>query len=219
MKLPWISDKDLDKAVNTMVSRVKDSIKKVDKRMETNVIDPFSSILIASSMKVSSLNVLQLLQKNASILSSISNSLGFFHQKVLSSFEGWENHDAGYDLENKSKRIVAEIKNKHNTMNASNKDKVISDLDTAVQQKGKGWKGYLVIIIPKKSGRYNTRLPVKRDVFETDGNSFYDLVSGRKNTLRELFLFLLDILPERLDWEKCPEVIEYCKSVWRDDIS
>ena len=67
----------------------------------------------------------------------MSNAIGTFHQSVLGSVEGWLNHDTGYDLENPSRKLIAEIKNKHNTMNQQNREKVISDLDTALKQKGR----------------------------------------------------------------------------------
>ncbi len=47
--------------------------------------------------------------------------------------------------------MLAEVKNKHNTMNQSNRNQVIDDISTAVRQKGRGWQGYLVTIIPKTS--------------------------------------------------------------------
>ena len=40
---------------------------------------------------------------------------------ILGSVDGWDNHDAGYDLECDARIILAEIKNKWNTMNSSNR--------------------------------------------------------------------------------------------------
>ncbi len=46
------------------------------------------------------------------------SAIGRFHQGVLGGVHGFKNHDAGYDIENKQRKIIAEIKNKYNTMNA-----------------------------------------------------------------------------------------------------
>lgn len=61
-----------------------------------------------------------------------------------------------YDLECAEKRILAEIKNKHNTMNKSNRQQVEDDLRTAISQKSGKWDAYLVLIMPRKPQRYVT---------------------------------------------------------------
>ncbi len=103
--------------------------------------------------------------------SGISNAVGDFHQEVLGSVEGFRNHDAGYDLECPDKQIVAEVKNKHNTMNAPNRKQVVDDLDTAVRQKTGSWVAYLVVIVPGKPKRYRKKLTNR--VYEIDGASFF----------------------------------------------
>lgn len=74
-------------------------------------------------------------QYDHSVVRSGSNAIGEIHQSVLVSVEGWENHDSGYDLESKKDRVLAEVKNKHNTMNKPNRRVVISELKTALRQK------------------------------------------------------------------------------------
>ena len=142
----------------------------------------------------------------------MSNALGFFHQEILAGVQGWANHDAGYDLECPARQILAEVKNKHNTMNASNREKVIGDLDTAVRQKGRGWTGYLVIVVPRVRRRYETPLGTNRPVSEIDGASFYHKVTGDPNALHDLFDVLCDELTES------QEIADYCCQVMTDSI-
>lgn len=134
----------------------------------------------------------------------MSNALGEFHQKVLGGVDGWINHDAGYDLECPARRILAEVKNKHNTMNTSNREKVIGDLDTAVRQKGRGWTGCLVVVVPKRPERYARRI-TNREVYETDGASFYHEVTGSPNALHDLFDTLCNELTPS------SEITAYCE--------
>ncbi|MBF2760771.1 MAG: Eco47II family restriction endonuclease [Ectothiorhodospiraceae bacterium AqS1] len=135
----------------------------------------------------------------------MSNSLGDFHQKILSSVDGWHNHDSGYDLECPSMCVLAEIKNKWNTMNSDNRRAVLSGLDVAVRQKASNWCGYLVIIIPKKCERYEKFIGNK--IMEIDGASFYHKVTGDPNAIHDLF----DILSDKI----CPssDVASYCREI------
>ena len=76
-------------------------------------------------------------QLASSAMSGISSAIGNFHQEIIGSIAGFENHDAGYDVECPSRQLLAEIKNKHNTMNSTTRDRVLDNLVTAVAQKKK----------------------------------------------------------------------------------
>lgn len=91
-----------------------------------------------------------------------------------------------------SEKLLAEVKNKWNTMNSANRSQIISDLETAARQKKGDWTGYLVHIIPKRPQRYSTE--IKRNVIETDGASFYHIVTGEPNALHDLFEYLCNAL-------------------------
>lgn len=115
----------------------------------------------------------------------MSGALGTFHQSILGSVCGWENHDALYDLKSPERRVVAEVKNKWNTMNASNRRQVESDLAAAVRCLRGNWEAYLVLVIPRKPERY--MINISNHVIETDGASFYHLVTGFPNAIHDLF--------------------------------
>ena len=214
----WLSSEDLSSAVFTLRKRIEKAVENVGKRTQINVIDPFSSLLIASTLKTENKKQLTNIQYGVSVVSAISSAIGDFHQSILSKAYGWENHDAGYDLENFDKKIIAEVKNKHNTMNASNREKVISDLDTAIKQKGTGWKAYLVIIIPKKPERHDRAIGITsgRDIREIDGASFYSLVTGQADALQQLFNSVLSLVNSK---EAIPlDIQNYCNDVFNCSI-
>lgn len=189
------------------MARIEDARRDARERTEKNIPDPFSTLLTAASFEVSSKSQLDQIQSNRTITQNISIALGRFHQEILGSLEGWVNHDAGYDVKSSSRKILAEIKNKHNTMNASNKEKVEADLDTAIRQHGKGWEGYLVIIIPRKASMDKTQL-TKRDVFEVSGQFFYYLATEEKNAMRQLFDAVL--LNVQTQFSLPGDVLDYC---------
>ncbi len=219
MSLSWISDNDLHSAVQTLAKRANNARMSATKRMHKNIVDPFSSLIIASTLEVDSTQALVNIQKSGSTLSGISSALGNFHQEILASIAGWENHDAGYDLENSARKMLAEVKNKHNTMNASNRSAVISDLDTAVRQKGSGWVGYLVVIIPRQAVRYEKKLNIaKRPVYEIDGVSFYAKATGSECALHDLFKTVITTLESISNKQVPTDVKKYCKPVLEQNI-
>ena len=185
--LSWIDDNTLIEAIEKFNRSAQNCINSTAERQKKNTIDPFMSLMVSSKFSLKSKKDLIEIQNLNAILKGMSNALGTFHQDVLSGVEGWRNHDAGYDLECEELKILAEIKNKHNTMNASTRGKVELDLDIAVQQKGRGWTGYLVFVVPRKPERYCKELPVKRRLYEIDGVSFYEMITNSPNALHDLF--------------------------------
>lgn len=206
--LTWITDEDLEAAVEQLRQEAGDAAQQAPARQRKNVVDPFLSLLIAETLGVTMQLDLEQRQSLQSATQGISMALGRFHQRVLGSVAGWFNHDAGYDLECSERRLLAEVKNKHNTMNASNRQQVISDLDTAVRQKGRGWEGYLVYVIAKRKRRYKKRLNTARPVYEIDGGSFYALVTGQADALGELFRALNGLMAPS------PQIADYCHDVF-----
>ena len=210
--LSWLPDEALNSAVNELKDRANRAREKAGESILRNTIDPFASLVIAHTYRVENKEALRRLQEAASTQSGIANAVGHFHQRILGSIDGWTNHDAGYDLENRATRMVAEVKNKHNTMNAGNKQQVLMDLDTAVRQKGKGWKGYLVIIIPKnRDERYERRLlSCKRPVYQIDGASFYAMATGGiESAMQDLYEATESILQQ--DHSMNYGVSDYCQ--------
>ena len=205
--LDWISDDDLNVAVRKFRQAANDAVAKAAMRRRENVVDPFLSLLFASTFNVTERDEMILIEDTNAGFRGITNSLGDFHQDVLGSVGGWVNHDAGYDLENADERLIAEVKNKHNTMNSSNRQAVLGELDTGVRQKGQGWRGYLVVIVPRRPVRYERRLNTNRPVFEIDGASFYHKATGDPNALHDLF----DVLCER--FTDSIDIQDYCRGI------
>ena len=211
-KLSWISDSDLQAAITELTTAGQDALTQASDDQSKNKKDPFGALLIASTFQIDSSRRLEQLQQAEAALRGMSSALGYFHQHVLGAVDGWQDHDAGYDLESVSNNAVAEVKNKYNTMNSSNRQQVLSDLDTAVRQKGSGWTGYLVIIVPRGRSRYERRLKTTRPVFEIDGASFYHKVTGDPNAIHDLFDVVCDQLAET------DEIAEYCKQILQESI-
>jgi len=113
------------------------------------------------------------------------------------------------DVVNNKRRIIAEIKNKHNTIKASDKIGLYDSFKNLVLAKtGKyhEYTAYYVEIIPKTPVRYDKLFtPSDRKtgyqaqesklIRQIDGASFYALATGHNNALALLY----DALPQAID--------------------
>lgn len=203
--LSWIDENAFNDAVQNLKYGALDALTNAEKRRRKNVVDPFHTLLLASTFEVEDSSYLVNLQQAESAIRGMSGSLGKFHQSILGSVGGWQNHDALYDLKNQERRIVAEVKNKWNTMNTANRRQVEADLDTSIRSLRGSWTAYLVLVIPRTPDRYKKAIGSR--VVETDGASFYHLATGCPNAIHDLF----DVLISRL--APSNEIATYCRSI------
>ena len=115
--LPFINDDSLYQATRTLVNAALSAQNRVEKNPYRNVIDPFSAQVDAARQGVSTDEWMEQ-EKSRQIQKAFSNALGDFHQDILGYMPGWDNAGRGgsYDVKNESLKVIAEVKNKHNTM-------------------------------------------------------------------------------------------------------
>lgn len=106
-------------------------------------------------------------------------------------------------------KIIAEVKNKYNTVTGGKRSDQYYSLERLVTPKAslyKDYTAYFVNIIPQKPERFNTEFepsdkdkgiqcPKNKRIRIIDGASFYELVTSRKNALEELY----DALPKIIE--------------------
>ena len=209
--LPYITDDDLYRATKTLVDAAFAAEKKVEQNPYRNVIDPFSALVDAARQRITTVEWMNQ-EKSRQIQKAFANALGDFHQDVLGSMPGWENAGRGgsYDVKNSEKRIIAEVKNKHNTMNARSAISVYDNLQRHLDYSEDNIKlAYLVEVVPKTPKPYNdipfapsergTKRPARKDILKIDGKSFYALASGHDDALRMLYDTLPAVLGDILN--------------------
>jgi len=201
--LPYISDHDLTNAVKEVVKCISKVQAKADKAMYNNVIDPFSAIFDGVTLGISLEDWLKM-EKIRQTQKTVQNAIGKFHQDILGSIPGWENLGKGVDIRNKSLNIIAEIKNKYNTVKGSDKVGIYDYLSHALNHpEYDGFTAYYVEIISKNKTSYNqpftpsdrktkTRRPVNESIRQVSGQKFYALTTGESEALSMLF----DVLPD-----------------------
>lgn len=209
--LSWISDKDLQNAVSHFVASVKQGERQAEAKFTRNVIDPFSAAfsMILFDLKAEEWKKGEI---NRQIDKALSNAIGVFHQQILSSIKGWKdlNNTNQVDLVNDDRKIIAELKNKHNTLNAAGTVTLYKKLSELVNSKSsiyKGYTSYYVMIIPKSAAGVDDlfypsdnalgeRCKQDEKIRMIDGRRFYALASGSETALDDLFGVIPAILSD-----------------------
>ncbi len=127
---------------------------------------------------------------------SINNSVGIFHEQILSGIEGYQSDTlTGYDIKAVDDTLFADIKNKHNTMNSSSAEALFQKLAGFADTHKKA-KCYWVQILAKKSfcelwtGDINGKEYSHSRVYKISGDRFYALLTGQDDALYALYKVL-----------------------------
>jgi len=206
--LPYIDDKNFREEVKTVLSVAQMAVSDAEQKLYSNTIDPFSALFDAQYQQRTLSEWLQQ-EKVRQIQKRLQNAIGRFHQAILGHVPGWRDLGTGgiIDLKHARRKIIAEIKNKHNTTKGNHRKVIYDDLEGFLNTDCQGYVAYYVEIIPKTRTPYNkpftppdneTGLPrPKNDAIRIiDGYSFYALATGRKNALGELYAILPKVIAE-----------------------
>jgi hypothetical protein len=127
---------------------------------------------------------------------SINNSIGTFHEQILGGINGFEiGKLSGFDVKAIDDTLFADIKNKHNTMNSSSSEALFQKLSKFADTHKKS-KCYWVQVLAKNSfcelwkGDINGKEYSHSRVYKISGDQFYELLSGEKNALFNLYKVL-----------------------------
>lgn len=168
--------------------------------------DPFT-IIAQAAIADTSFDAALDFERQRTLNKTISNAVGGMHQHILGLAPNWESlglHGGlldvrtrdGYKHPKFGKPIVAEIKNRFNTIKASDEpaewDKIKSAAKFAKAQ------GYLFQITPKTPQRYDrpwtpSHRTADPDVRVCDGATAYEIVFGHPSALKELYMALPQI--------------------------
>lgn len=175
-----------------------------------NTLDCFSAAIDASIRGITLEEWIES-EKQRQSQKTLQNKIGDFHQKILGTLEGVVDLGVGevVDIIYKDKKIVAEIKNKHNTTKGNHKKVIYDDLINVLAQY-EGYTGYYVEILPKNGRTYDKPFIPSDNVTKTsradseqiriiDGKSFYKIISGDDNALKELYSLIPELTSEILN--------------------
>ena len=200
--LPYLDDETLRALIKEVLDIGLTKKIEVEKDFHKNVIDPFAALFDSA---VSGAD--HQAWKNAEMVrqcqKTLTNHIGTLHQKVLGRVTGWQDMGVGsvVDLVCHERKIIAEVKNKFNTVSGGKLAEQYYSLERLIEPKTsqyKGYTAYFVNIIPKKPQRTDIpfepsdkekgiRCPRKENIRSIDGASFYTLVTGREQALNEFY--------------------------------
>lgn len=174
-----------------------------------NTLDCFSAAIDASIRGITLEEWIES-EKQRQAQKTLQNKIGDFHQKMLGTLEGVTDLGVGevVDIIYEDKKIVAEIKNKHNTTKGNHKKSIYDDL-VSVLERHEGYTGYYVEILPKNGRSYDKAFSPSDNTTKTsreksehirviDGKSFYKLITGDDNALKELYSLIPELTAEIL---------------------
>ena len=212
--LPFIDDDKLVAHVQTLVDAAKNSAAAVESNPYRNVIDPFSALVDAARQKIN-LDTWMEQEKTRQTQKGFQNALGDFHQNIIGDLSGWKNEGTGgsIDVRNDSIKVIAEVKNKYNTVNSNSAKAIYANLANHLQYAEKGYTAYLVSILPGNKKPFNKQwspnkktMALRDDIRKIDGRSFYTLATGDSDSLQKLYGVLPGILKDMLKMD--PELLK-----------
>ncbi len=214
--LTWIKDDDLKTCVSEVLTKGLAGIKKSENEFYKNGVDPFSALFDAACQGIT-LEQWSNFERKRQAQKTLQNALGNFHQNLLAKVNGWEIPALGYvDLISVKSKVVAEVKNKHNTVKKSDLKAVYDELQAAVLHKTSkynGYTAYYVTVIPSSTKRFvkeftpsdnetKTVRQTNKQILEIDGYSFYALATGEPDALKQLYQALPTVIKDVLaEWK------------------
>lgn len=182
-----------------------------DLNIYRNTLDGFSGMIDALVQDISMDEWLEQ-ERNRQIQKTKQNAIGSLHEEIMGSIDGVENLEVGnvFDIRCDDLRLIAEVKNKHNTTKGNHKVNIYRDLEDALDSpEYHGFTAYYVEVLPKNGQRYNKpftppdnvsgcNMPRREDIRVIDGYSFYALLTGSPDALEELYDELPYIVAEIL---------------------
>lgn len=188
--LSFVSNRDLFDHTLATVKQFRTGMSLKD--FQKNIVDPIKltfdvHVYQRSIEDVITSEIIRQLEKTN------ENLIGYFHQNIFKYVgNGWSVPQDGFDVENHGRRIYAEIKNKHNTMNSSAAKAVHAHMRGLVEGDSKACC-YLVEIVAKKSQDIPWCLqsaPLRPDrqerVRRISIDRFYEIVTSEKFAFRDL---------------------------------
>ena len=210
--LSWISFSDLSFVVAHCLDVKVQPIHK-------NIVDPFSA-LFDMAVTDTTYNEWFDFERARQKQKTLQNHIGMFHQSVLGSVYGWTDLGVGgvIDLVNHKRKIFAEVKNKFNTVKASDLIGVHQKMARwRVASGHKDYTGYFVQIIAKESfdqpftpsnNETGGKVAADERLREIDGKSFYAKVTGSPTALRDLYRVLPYVIALQVPKYKVDQIVK-----------
>ncbi|MCM1483688.1 MAG: Eco47II family restriction endonuclease [Muribaculaceae bacterium] len=197
--LGFISDAQIYRHVKSTVESYRRHITLA--QFNKNIVDP---IKLTFDAKVYGKTIEQAIEDECfrQIDKSNTNSIGYFHQNIFRyAGNGWSVPRRGFDVENDTMHIYAELKNKHNTMNSAAAQKTYIKMQGKILDDDRA-TCYLVETIAKRSQDIPWQITVDgrkrshRGIRKISMDRFYALVFNDDKAFFKLCMALPSIIED-----------------------
>ena len=208
--LEFISNEDLYECIGTLYEEYRKALQeKGIREFFKNRVDPLRLKMDSLIMGISFESILEseVLRQTEK---TISNAIGTFQEKLIGKIQGYEHVSVGgrIDIKSEDNKIIAEIKNKHNTLKGENNKDLFNKLERELEYTYKGYTAYYVRIIDTKSRDEEWKFTSKAEndkekkkiyhnenIKRISGDKFYQLITGDKHAFKKL----ITVLPKAVE--------------------
>lgn len=212
-----LNQKDVDKAVETLLNDLGDELTAAKRKVRAKVIDPLNVLLdlkiLGEKIDWEDRLAVDQLYRNRAM------KLGYFHQKLLALHPDWEElptTGSNPDLVNKSRKLIIELKARRNTVKASDLHLTYDNLLDLTNRGYEGYRAAFTYILPSKRihlekpihftpsvARTRTRRAADDRVLELDGRLLWAItVSPRPGIPMDSYEYpdaLLDVYKQVIE--------------------
>lgn len=209
--LGFISDIGLYDATLNLVARIKKAIDSND--IESNSLDPFGALIESTLIAQYSFSEWIKAERTRQIGKSAANAIGDFHQELIGNLPGWIStgtnggridlvHSGNFG--SRGTPAIAEVKNKHNTMNSSSQKALFQTFHTVLgESRFRGYTAYLVEVIPKVTNRPDEPWlipghPEYSEIRRISARRVYELSTGDPLAFEMVYLALPNVFEDVL---------------------
>lgn len=190
----FIKESDFIKHVSNTIKTYTETLKSIDlKKFNKNVIDP---IKLTFDMVLFKKTIEEVIKDEISRQrdKTNTNSIGYFHQNIFKYIKNCAVPKIGFDIvftKNDGQKIYVEMKNKHNTMNASASQKTYINMASKILANPND-ECYLVEVIAPISRNIPWEITVDKEkkcdkrIRRVSIDKFYEIVTGKKDAFMRL---------------------------------
>ena len=188
MSKPILPDLRIDELIEVLLAQIRTF--DVGVARGRNLVDPFATLLENFEFNFADKAEWEASEFSRQRQKNLMNKVGDLHQRIVGRLDGWECHETNTGMPDvvgirRSQKIIAEIKNKHNTMSDGAKRGTYSSLaGMLADRKFRGYVGVVVHIIGprERAGKFwkpftASDCSARDDIIVMNGRTFYAIAT------------------------------------------
>lgn len=214
-----LADIELDNLVIEILTKLKKFDSKND--FDSNVVDPFAAAIEASIFGHKSEAEWHKSELHRQKQKALMNQIGELQQAIIGRLPGWVSFDAGSDQpdvvgKRGRQKIIAEVKNKYNTMNSNSAGETYDKLVEYLERKE--YNGYIGIVVQivgptQRDGHWKNFAPgknrkIRDNLFVMAGRPFYAIATDSEMRQPGFSVNSSDDLESWSSWRAIDEMTE-----------